>query len=67
MKTSTLETSDQDDPKSPPARRVFLRDMLTGGAVLAGLSTASLHPSHASTREISLQEADFYAPHTLAG
>ena len=67
MTKSTHKKSDHNDSRTKPARRAFLGEMVAGGVALAGLSVVSLQQPQKSPRELPLREADFYAPHSLAG
>lgn len=62
--SSPQERPTQEEPLA--TRRHFLGGLVTGGMGLVGLSVVT-DPIPQPPRELSLQEADFYAPHTLAG
>ena len=74
MKKQTLEQPKQEAPPTAAARRAFLGSLVAQGAGLVGLSVASLslatskqQSDQQSPQVLSLQEADFYASHTLLG
>ncbi|MEO5350548.1 MAG: hypothetical protein H7836_13010 [Magnetococcus sp. YQC-3] len=61
----SAEASGQGEGQSLASRRRFLGGLVTGGMGVLGLSIAVADPQ--GPRELPLHEADFYAPHTLAG
>ncbi|MEO5364691.1 MAG: hypothetical protein H7838_13890 [Magnetococcus sp. DMHC-8] len=58
------------DPASHPtpvSRRLFLGQVVTGGAGVLGLTATAAAPVRQAPVELPLREADFYASHPLAG
>lgn len=65
--TAPQEGAIQTDMPPLATRRHLLGGLVKGGVGLVGLAVVGVDPLPQSPREVSLQEADFYAPHTLAG
>lgn len=73
MKKQMVKIPDQNCSQTESTRRTFLGGFFSKSVGVAGLSVLSAHliptlrwPKR-SPKELSLQEADFYAPHSLAG
>lgn len=69
----TIKIPEQDCLQIASTRRAFVSDLFAKGVGVVGLSVVSahlvptLHGPEKSPKELSLQEADFYAPHSLLG